>query len=272
MTKHDTMTTHNKEEAIMKKHAMTKNKYILQALALAVTIALCAHGAYAGPAGQAGKVAAKAATKAAVGETIQASVEKAAREAAQKVAREAAERATCEAAERATREAAERAVGKVAARGIREATSKAATTAARKGAAAEVVKTVVRPGNILAVGAGTAAVVGSHNVSKGVRNGTEAVGAGIEKGIETVAETKPELLPQVIREGTRPFSDLSHILQSIVALIIIGIAFWMGLPYLITLRRRIAQNAARAEHAHSSPRYGNRDDGEVVDAEYEMRG
>jgi hypothetical protein len=84
-------------------------------------------------------------------------------------------------------------------------------------------------------------------VSKGVRNGTEAVGAGIEKGIETVAEKNPELLPQVIREGTRPFSDTAHILQSVVALVIIGIAFWMGLPYLVTVRRRIAQNAARAE-------------------------
>ena len=279
MTKNDTMTNHNEEETTMKEHAMTKNLSTLQALALAAAIALCAHDTYAGPAGQAGKVAARATTTVVVGETIQASAEKAARETAQKVAREAAERTAREAAERAAREAAERtakeaaerAVGEVATRGVREAAAEAATTAARKSTAAEVVKTVTRPGNILAVGVGTAAVVGSHNVSKGVRNGAEAVGAGIEKGIETVAVNDPELLPKVIREGTRPFSDLSHILQSIVALVIIGVAFWMGLPYLVSLRRRIAQNAARTEHAHSSPRYGNHEDGEVVDAEYEMR-
>jgi hypothetical protein len=271
MTKHDTMTIHNEEKTTMKEHAMTKNLSTLQALALAALIALRAPGAYAGPAGQAGKLAAKATTKAVVGETIQASAEKAAREAAQKVAREAAERAAREAAERTAKEAAERAVGKVATRCVREATSEAATTTVRKGAAAEVVKTVTRPGNILAVGAGTAAVVGSHNVSKGVRNGAEAVGAGIEKGIETVAEKNPELLPNVIREGTRPFSDLSHILQSVVALVIIGVAFWMGQPYLVSLRRRIARNVARTERESPPSRFCDREDGEVVDAEYEMR-
>ena len=272
MTRNDTMTIHNEEEATMKEHAMTKNLSTLPSLALAAAIALCAHGAYAGPASQAGKVAVKATTKVVVGETIQASAEKAAREAAQKVAQEAAERAAREAAERAAKEAAERAVGQVAIRGAREAASETATTAARKGAAAEVVKTVTRPGNILAVGVGTAAVVGSHNVSKGVRHGAEAVGAGIEKGIETVAEKNPELLPNVIREGTRPFSDLSHILQSVVALVIIGVAFWMGLPYLVSLRRRIARNVARTEQESSSSRLSGHDEGEVVDAEYEMRG
>ena len=79
MTKDNTMTIHNEEEATMKEHAMTKNLSTLQALALAALIAFCAPGAYAGPASQAGKVAAKATTKVVVGETIQASAEKAAR-------------------------------------------------------------------------------------------------------------------------------------------------------------------------------------------------
>ncbi len=130
---------------------------------------------------------------------------------------------------------------------------------------------MLRPGNVLAVGVGTAAVIGSHNVSKGVRNSAETVGTGIKEGIETVAEKNPKLLPQVIREGTRPFSDLSHILQSAVALVIIGVAFWMGLPYLVSLRRRIAQNVAKAEQKNPPSRFSGREDGEVVDAEYEMR-
>lgn len=280
MTKNNTKTIDNEEEPTMKEPAMTESMSKRHPLAFAALIALCALSAHAGPAGQAGKVAAKVATETVVGRTIQESAEKAAREAAEKVAREAAERAAREtaeravreAAERATREAAEHATREAAERGVRKVAAEAATTAARKGAAAEVVKTVVRPGNVLAVGVGTAAVIGSHNVSKGVRNSAETVGTGIKEGIETVAEKNPKLLPQVIREGTRPFSDLSHILQSAVALVIIGVAFWMGLPYLVSLRRRIAQNAARTEHAHSSPRYGNREDGEVVDAEYKMRG
>ena len=272
MTTNDTKTTDNEQEPTMREHTMKTNRSKRHTLAFAALIAFCALGSYAGPAGQAGKAAAKAATKTVVGETIQASAEKAAREAAEKVAREAAERVARETAERAAREAAERATREAAERGVRKVAADAATTAARKGAAAEAVKTVVRPGNVLAVGVGTAAVIGSHNVSKGVRNSAEAVGTGIKEGIETVAENKPELLPQVIREGTRPFSDLSHILQSVVALVIIGVALWMGLPYLVSLRRRIARNVARAERENPPSRFSGREDGEIVDAEYEMRG
>ena len=272
MTTNDTKTTHNEQEPTMKEHAMTDNMSKLHTAAFTALIALCALGAYAGPAGQVGKVSAKATTKAVVGETIQASAEKAAREAAEKVAREAAERVARETAERAAREAAERATREAAERGVRKVAAEAATKAAGESTAKLVVKQVTRPKTVLAIGAGTAAVVGSHNVSKGVRNSAEAVGTGIKEGIETVAENKPELLPQVIREGTRPFSDLSHILQSVVALVIIGVALWMGLPYLVSLRRRIARNVARAEQENPPSRFSGREDGEIVDAEYEMRG
>ena len=312
MTTNDTKTIHNEQEPTMKEHAMTDNMSNLHTLAVAALIALGTLGSYAGPAGQAGKVAAKAATKAVVGETIQASAEKAAREAAEKVAREAAERvaretaeratreaaehatreaaeratreaaeratreaaerATREAAERATREAAERATREVAERGVRKVAAEAATTAVSESTAKLVVKQVTRPKTVLAIGAGTAAVVGSHNVTKGVRNTAEAVGTGIKEGIETVADKNPELLPRVIKEGTRPVTSITSAITSLVALAILGFAIWLGLPYLVSVRKRIARNVSRAERENPPSRSSDREDGEIVDAEYEMRG
>ena len=264
MTKNNTKTTNNELEATMKEHAMTGSMSKLHTLAFAALIALCALGAHAGPAGQAGKAAATATTKAVVGRTIHESAEKAAREATEKVAREAAERIARETAEHAVRETAERSVRKVAA--------EAATTAASESTAKLVVKQVIRPKTIFAIGAGTAAVVGSHNVTKGVRNTAEAVGTGIKEGIETVAEKNPELLPRVIKEGTRPVTSSASAIKSLVALAILCFAIWLGLPYLVSLRRRIARNVARAEQENPPSRSSDREDGEIVDAEYEMRG
>ena len=194
--------------------------------------------ALAGPTAAAGNAVAKPMAKAAGREVV----EKAAREAAERIAREGTE--------------------KVA----RDAAAKEVSRAAGE----RIVEAVAKPKVILAAGAGTAVVVGSHNVSKGARQAMEDFG----EGVKDVAENHPEMLPEVLKEGGKPVTAAAHATSSLVLLVLALIALWFFLPVIRLGRARMAAKAA--ENARKGPhRTGvglSMAQGDVVEAEYEMRG
>lgn len=221
----------------MKKTTTGNSAIIVAALA-----ALLATQALAGPAGTAGKVAGRATAKV--------------------IGREVAE----EAAERTAREAAE----KVAVRVAREVAEEAAATATRKAAertvAEKIVEVVARPRVVLAGGAAAAMAVGAHNVSKGARTAMEDVG----ESVKDIAEKHPEMLPDVIKEGTRPVRSLANSIQCVVGLAFICLAAWFFAAPLRLLRARITARAERAMREARPARQASFS-GEVIDGEFEIR-
>ena len=210
--------------------------------------------ALAGPTAAAGKVVAKPIAKAAGREVV----EKAAREAAEKSVREVGEKIARETAERVAREGTETVARDAAAKEV------------SRTAGERIVETVAKPKVILAAGAGTAVVVGSHNVSKGARQAMEDFG----EGVKDVAENHPEMLPEVLKEGGKPVTAAAHATSSLVLLVLALIALWFFLPVIRLGRARMAAKAA--ENARKGPhRTGvglSMAQGDVVEAEYEMRG
>ena len=247
-------------------------------VAAIAAIAAFATAALAGPTAAAGKVAAKPIAKVAGREVV----EKAAREAAEKAVREVGEKIAREAAERAAREGSEKVTREVAERAVREGAEKIACEAGEKvsrGAAAKVasrtageriVETVAKPKVILAAGAGTAVVVGSHNMSKGARHAMENVG----EGVRDIAENHPEMLPKVIKEGGKPVTAAAHATSGLVFLLFALIALWFFLPAIRLARARMAARATKLarKEPHRDGLGQTMSQGDIVEAEYEMRG
>lgn len=217
----------------------------IRATACFTLVFALAASAIAGPTAAAGKLAAKPIAKAA------------SREVVEKAAREAAEKATREVGEKIAREAAEKAA--------RDAAAKAASRSVGK----TIVRTVAKPKVLLATGAGTAAVVASHNVSTGARNAIEDVGESVKE----VAEKRPEALPKVIKEVARPVRAIANAVISLVILPVVLFVLWFLMPMLHLVRTNVAIKAKEAACEASNRNDGGRstpEDG-VIDAEYEMR-
>lgn len=272
----DNATENTRMNANMK-HGNSINGSRAVRMAAIAAIAAFAVSAFAGPTATAGKVVAKPIAKAAGREVV----EKAAREAAEKAAREVGEKIARETAERAAREGAEKVSREVAERAAREGAEKIAREAGEevtRGAAAKVasrtageriVETVAKPKVILAAGAGTAVVVGSHNVSKGARNAIEDFG----EGVKDVAENHPEMLPEVIKEGGKPVTAAAHATSCLVLLVFALIALWFFLPVIRLERARMAAKAAEKARngLHRNGVGLSMAQGDIVEAEYEMR-
>ena len=146
----------------------------------------------------------------------------------------------------------------------------AAAKVTSRTAGERIVETVAKPKVILAAGAGTAVVVGSHNVSKGARNAIEDFG----EGVKDVAENHPEMLPEVIKEGGKPVTAAAHATTGLVLLLFALIALWFFLPVIRLGRARMAAKAAEIprKELHRNGAGRPMPQGDIVDAEYEMRG
>lgn len=223
----------------------TGSSSVIRRMAVFVLTAVFAGAALAGPTAVAGKAVAKPVAKAVSHEVV----EKAAREAAEKAAREVGEKVAREAAEKAAR--------------------KAAAKAASRTVGERVAKTIAQPKVLLAAGAGTAAVVGSHNVSTGARNALENVG----EGVRDVAEKHPEMFPEVLRECGRPFAAVAHAIGGVVLLVLAGFAFWFFHPMIRSARARMAARATTVANGTGMNERINRNipRHDIIDGEFEIR-
>jgi hypothetical protein len=273
----DNATENTRMNANMKRGNSINGSRAVRAATIA-SIAAFAVSAIAGPTAAAGKVVAKPITKAAGREVVEKAAreaaEKAAREVGEKIAREVAERAAREGSEKVTRELAERAAREGAEKIAREAGEKVArgTTAkvASRTAGERIVETVAKPKVLLAAGAGTAVVVGSHNVSKGARNAMENVG----EVVRDIAENHPEMLPEVIKQGGKPVTAAAHATSGVIFLLFALIALWFFLPAIRLARARMAARATKLarKEPHRDGVGQTMSQGDIVEAEYEMRG